>query len=69
MTPFHLPIHLLRREFSLAFGAFRPKGRVGECSRTKGAIENHMPGAEVLLTVVREGRETDVPLRLGISRE
>lgn len=33
------------------------------------AIETHSPGTEVSLTVVRDGRETDVPLRLGISRE
>jgi len=33
------------------------------------AVEQHAPGMEVLLTVVREGRELEVPLRLGVSRE
>lgn len=32
-------------------------------------IESHPPGAEVVVTVVREGREVDVRLRLGVSRE
>lgn len=31
------------------------------------AIEQHAPGVEVLLTVVREGRRLDVPLRLGVG--
>jgi S1-C subfamily serine protease len=33
------------------------------------AVEQHAPGVEVQLTVVREGRHIDVPLRLGVSRE
>jgi len=32
------------------------------------AIEMHPPGAEIIVRVLREGRQIDVPLRLGISR-
>ena len=32
-------------------------------------VEVHPPGAEVDITVVREGRETNVRVRLGVTRE
>jgi S1-C subfamily serine protease len=33
------------------------------------AIDMHMPGTEVVITVLRDGREVQVPLRLGVSRD
>ena len=32
-------------------------------------VEAHAPGTEILITVIREGRELQVPVRLGVSQE
>jgi len=43
--------------------------RIGDADELLTQIETKQPGEQVVLTVVREGRETQIPVRLGADTE